>query len=193
MYTEQTIKKYFDDLSAKLPAPGGGSASALVSVTGISLLCMVANYTVDKKGYEQYQQQIKQILVELEEQKRRLIELVDLDVQEYKTLSETYKLPKNTETEKQIRDKKIQESLKNALNVPFEIMDISYKGLFVAEKLSEIGNKNLISDVECGIVFLKSAIQAAKFNVDINLVSIKDTEFVQQKKIQIISILNNSK
>ena len=66
MYIDDSMKKYLDDLSARIPAPGGGSASALVGATGLSCLLMVANFTTNKKGYEQYQNEIKKITSELE-------------------------------------------------------------------------------------------------------------------------------
>lgn len=190
MYIEESINKYISDLSAKLPAPGGGSASAMVSVTGIALLCMVANYTVDKKGYEDCQEQIKEILKELKRQEKRLMELIDLDVEEYKKVSEVYKLPRNTDIEKQNREIKIQECLKSAFVIPFEIMNICSEGFLLAEKLSKIGNKNLISDVACGVAFLKAGLEGGKFNVDINLASINDTKFVEEKRRTTESILH---
>ncbi|MFZ2357219.1 MAG: cyclodeaminase/cyclohydrolase family protein, partial [Candidatus Omnitrophota bacterium] len=35
MYKNKTLKKYLDDLAAKLPAPGGGSAAALNAALGV--------------------------------------------------------------------------------------------------------------------------------------------------------------
>jgi len=44
--------------------------------------------------------------------------------------------------------------------------------------LLEKGNRNLVSDVGCGTLFLESAFLAGRMNVEINLKYIKDKKFV---------------
>ena len=44
MYCEGRFKKYLDDLAAKKPTPGGGSAATSVGALRVSLLSMVANF-----------------------------------------------------------------------------------------------------------------------------------------------------
>ena len=60
MYIEDSLKKYIDDLSAKLPAPGGGSAAALTGALGVSLILMVLNYTVGKEKYKKFEEELSQ-------------------------------------------------------------------------------------------------------------------------------------
>ncbi|OGS24955.1 MAG: hypothetical protein A2297_03920 [Elusimicrobia bacterium RIFOXYB2_FULL_48_7] len=187
-YLNQTLEKYLNDLASRLPAPGGGSAAALVASTGVSLLSMVANFTLDKKGYEKHQDEITKIIGILESKRKKLNELIDSDVEAYEKVSSAYKLPKNTPEEKQTRDLRVQEALKQAMSVPWEIAAIAAESMSVAEKLSAIGNKNLISDVSCGAFFLKSAIEAAGDNVTINLNSINDKDFSEQKQNKLSSM-----
>lgn len=58
-YKEQTLKQYLDDLAAKLPAPGGGSAAALNAAIGTALISMVVNFTLGKPRYAKYEQELK--------------------------------------------------------------------------------------------------------------------------------------
>ena len=183
-YLDCSIKKFLDDLSAKLSTPGGGSAAALVSATGVSCLLMVANFTVDKKGYEQYQNEIKKIISQLSTFNYQLSILIDEDVVEYTSLSESYKLPKNTEDEIKIRNEKIQLALKNSLSVQCKVFEISVGVLTLAKRLKDIGNKNLLSDVDCGVSILRAGIESAKFNIDINLKFIDDAEFAKKTKVK---------
>jgi formiminotetrahydrofolate cyclodeaminase len=192
-YLNSTIKKYLDDLASNLPAPGGGSAAALVSCLGLSCLLMVANFTVGKKGYESVQEEIKNIINKLNECKNELEKYIDKDVQAYNEVISAYKLPKNTQTEIENRDKKIQSALKNAASVAFEIMKISHNSIVYTEKLLKIGNKNLITDIACGVLFLFSGIQAAKYNVIINLKNLKDSDFKQKIKKEIKKIMTDTK
>jgi len=192
-YLNASIKKYLDDLASNLPSPGGGSASALVSSLGVSCLLMVANFTVGKKGYESVQEEIKDVVAELSECKNELERYIDKDVQAYNEVISAYKLPKNTPIEIENRDKEIQNALKNAASVAFEIMEISHNSIVYAEKLLKIGNKNLITDIACGVLFLFSGIQAAKYNVAINLKNLKDSDFKQKIKKEIKKIMTDAK
>jgi len=171
-YIDQPLGKYIEDLSAKLPAPGGGSASALAGVVGVSCLLMVANFTVDKKGYESCQDEIKSIIEMLEKYRRELTGLIDLDVETYMRVRDAYKSKD---------DNLIQNSLKSALLIPERMFLICSDALSLARRLAEIGNKNLVSDITCGVLFLQSAILSAKENIEINLKSITEKNFIEMK------------
>ncbi|MFH0947839.1 MAG: cyclodeaminase/cyclohydrolase family protein [Elusimicrobiota bacterium] len=184
-YLDCSIKEYLDDLSAKLPAPGGGSAAALVSATGVSCLLMVVNFTIGKKGYEEHQTELKEMQGKLTTYNLQLTTFIDEDVTAYIKLSDAYKLPK----EDTLRSEKIQIALKNALSVPCKIFEISVGVLTLAERLKEIGNKNLISDVACGVSILRAGIESAKSNIDANLKCMDDVEFVKETKIKYEKII----
>ena len=49
------VTKYMENLASNLPAPGGGSASALAGAQGISLVMMVAELTVGKEKYRDWE------------------------------------------------------------------------------------------------------------------------------------------
>ncbi|MFN3966435.1 MAG: cyclodeaminase/cyclohydrolase family protein [Endomicrobiia bacterium] len=192
-YLQNSIKEYLDDLSSNKPAPGGGSASALVGCLGISCLLMVANFTINKHGYEKYQNEIKEIIKKLKKIKRDLAELVNKDVIAYEKVANAYKLPKNTETEIRKRKKEIQIALINALRVPKEIILKCLSAMPVANRLSKIGNKNLITDVGCGLNFLQSCAESAKLNIDINLKFLKNKSLIKKTKKEIKAVLTRIK
>ena len=84
-YRDESLKKYLDDLAAKLPAPGGGSAAALNAALGAALISMVINFTVGKPKYARYKRELKAMLKRCEELRKKFIDLVDLDVAAYKS------------------------------------------------------------------------------------------------------------
>lgn len=146
MYINQPIKKYLNDLAAKLPAPGGGSAAAMDAALGVCLISMVVNFTLGKPKYLKYESILKNILVKSEKLRDEFSNLIDLDVIAYKS--------------KNIRD---------ALNVPFMVCRLCAEGIKLCPPLITKGNLNLISDVAVAAILLESAYTAAYFNVEINL------------------------
>jgi len=145
-YKNRTLKKYLDDLAAKLSAPGGGSAAAFNAGMGAALISMVVNFTLGKPKYARYEPELKDILEKSENLRNEFLNLVDLDVAAYKS--------------RKIRD---------ALNVPFMTARLCFEGIKLCPPLVKIGNINLISDVAVAAVFLESAFTSAYVNVDINL------------------------
>lgn len=151
MYAQKSLKKYLDDLAAKLPAPGGGSASALNAALAAALVSMVVNFTIGKPKYTDYDNELKGILEKSEKLRQEFLNLVDLDAVAYKS--------------KNIRD---------SLDVPFMLARLCFEGIKLCPVLIKKGNINLISDVAVAAVFFESAFSAAYFNVEINLISLKD-------------------
>ena len=82
-YKNQNLDKYLDDLSAKLSAPGGGSAAALNAAMGASLISMVVNFTLGKPKYAAFDPELKKILAKSEKLRKDFLRLVDLDVVVY--------------------------------------------------------------------------------------------------------------
>jgi len=155
-YKDETLKKYLDDLAAKLPAPGGGSAAALTAGLGASLISMVVNFTLGKPKYAKFEEELKTILEKSEKLKEEFLRLVDLDVVAYES--------------KNIRD---------ALDVPFMVCRLCFEAIKLCLPLIKKGNINLISDVAVAAILLESAFAAAYFNVEINLKSIDDKKLIK--------------
>ena len=65
MYINKPLREYLDDLAARKPAPGGGSAAALAASIGAALLVMVLNYTAGNEKYRQVQEKAAAILAKI--------------------------------------------------------------------------------------------------------------------------------
>ena len=85
--TEYKTAEYIDALGSGAPVPGGGGTSALCGALGAALGMMVANLTIGKKKYAQYEEDVKEDLSRLEEIKDELKRLVDQDARAFEPLS----------------------------------------------------------------------------------------------------------
>ena len=171
MYNDRPIRDYLNDLAARRPTPGGGSAAALSAAIGAGLASMVANYTIGNPKYKEGEDRIADILKRCERYRAELQALVDKDVEAYEKLSAGMKRSSKDPAE-------MDKLYKEALEPPFEICKITSEALKLCKDLAKYGNKNLITDTAIAVILLEGAFFSAKFNVYINLKYIKDIDFV---------------
>ena len=173
---DKSCTEFLDELSSKAPVPGGGGASALVGAVGMALGSMVGNLTLGKKKYAAVEEDIKRLQKKSEEISIRLKELVAEDARVFEPLSDAYRMPSNTEEEKQAKEAAMQNSLIAAAQVPLEIAEYALAALYLLEEYAEKGSTLAVSDAGVGALFCKAAIQGAGLNVLINTGMMKDPE-----------------
>ena len=101
---------------------------------------MVTNFTIGKKKYVDHQKEAEEILLLLNDNIRKLMDLAQKDINTYAVVSKAYALPKETESEKTLRTSAIANASEIALKVPFEIMKIATKVSASLKKLSMFGS-----------------------------------------------------
>ena len=179
MLTELTIKEFINKVISNDPVPGGGSVSALNGALAGALAAMVANLTIGRKKYAE----VNDIMVELssrfEKLSSRLIEDVDRDSDAYNRVFAAFKMPKETDEEKQTRSEAIQRETKYAAQVPMEVARAVYEVLPMIDTVAQKGNSNAVTDACVSMMCARTAILGALLNVRINLTSIKDEKFVK--------------
>ena len=180
MVENNTIKEFLQTLSSKAPVPGGGGASALAGAQGNALGQMVANLTVGKKKYAQYEEEMKALLARMEELQSQFVGLADRDEEVFAPLARCYSLPSATEEEKAYKEKVMEERLLDASCVPLEIMEKSVEMLDILDVLAEKGSRLAVSDVGVGVQFIWTALLGAVMNVYINTKSMKNREKAEE-------------
>lgn len=176
-YLDKPLRHFLDKLASKSPEPGGGSVAALTGALGAGLISMVANLTIGKEKYKEVQEDIEQLLKESEKLRVEMQDLIQKDTEAYGALSLVYKMPKNTDEEKAARTAKMQEALKTACQVPFEIGLKSLEVAKLAKRAAEIGNVAAVSDAGVAVLLAHACVQSAALNVKININSIKDQQY----------------
>jgi formiminotetrahydrofolate cyclodeaminase len=178
--TNQKITVFLEKTASGTPVPGGGSVSALSAALGAGLAEMVANLTIAKKGYEAVENEMKETAETLKNLREKLVTEVDKDSNAYKDVLTAFKLPKETQEDKEQRSEAIQNAMKNAARVPLGVAYDSLQVMDLAEKVIRNGNRNAASDGAVGTMMARTAVLGALFNVKINLASVKDQAFVEE-------------
>ena len=189
MYLEGSIQGFVDKLASKSPEPGGGAASALAAALGAALISMVANLTVGKEKYADVQDRVEDLLGSSEKVRGALEGLVQEDTEVYAVLAKAFKMPRQTEEEKKARAESVQAALKEATMVPYRIAEQCLEMACLSEVAADIGNVNAVSDAGVAALLAEAGAQCAALNVKINLTSIDDKEFVDEKWAALKDIL----
>lgn len=178
VYLDKPLQTYLDDLASSKSTPGGGSAAALSGAMGAALASMVARLTLSKADYAPVHQEIEAILQETEQLRTRFQQLIQEDIEAYGRLSACFKMPRGSEEEKAARTKAIQEQLHEAALVPLEMVECAAALVKDCQRIAEIGNVNVLSDIATGAALAASAGTGASWMVRTNLRSIKDLALV---------------
>ncbi len=173
-FTQQSCRDFVSVLASKEPVPGGGGASALVGAIGMALGNMVGSLTVGKKKYADVQEDILALKAKSDALQDALLELVKKDAEVFEPLSRAYGMPKETEAEKAEKERVMEAALKEACDVPLQIMEKCCEAIRLHEEFEQKGTAIAISDVGVGVVMCRAALHGASLNVFINTKIMKD-------------------
>jgi len=177
MLVDRSVRDFLSALSSSDPTPGGGSASALASAAGVSLLIMVAALPKTRNGSDEDREALAGARAALDGLRQALADAIDADTTAYDEVVAAYKLPKATADEQAARKEAIQRALKTATDVPLGVVRASADALLHARTVEAHGNRNAASDVGVAIALLKAGAHGARLNVEINLGSVTDTAY----------------
>ena len=158
MLTELTIKEFIHKVISNDPVPGGGSVSAFNGALATSLAAMVANLTIGRKKYAEVNEVMEDLSARFEELAHQLIIDVDRDSDAYNRVFATFKLPKETEEEKNIRSEAIQKETNYAAEVPMEVARIVHSILPMIDVVARKGNSNAVTDACVAMMCARTAI-----------------------------------
>lgn len=174
-----TLADFADETASESPAPGGGSISAYAGALGVALGTMVANLSSHKKGWDERWAEFGDQAVKGQQQKAELLRLVDADTAAFNKIMAAFGMPKATPEEKASRTAAIQAATKEAIEVPFRVMETAYAGMELIRSMAKTGNPNSVTDAGVGALCARSAVMGAFLNVRINAGSYDDKDYVK--------------
>jgi glutamate formiminotransferase/formiminotetrahydrofolate cyclodeaminase len=172
-----SLRDFADETASESPAPGGGSIAAYVGALGAALAAMVANLSAHKKGWDSRWEEFSTWAEKGQQYKDELIRLVDQDTAAFDKVMAAFGMPKATADEKTARDQAIQAATKDAIEIPFKVMQASYACMPVIKAMAETGNPNSLSDSGVAALCARAAVLGAFMNVKINAQGYKGKGF----------------
>jgi glutamate formiminotransferase / formiminotetrahydrofolate cyclodeaminase len=179
------VEPFVEQLAAPTATPGGGSAAAAAGAMAAALAVMVASMSRGKKAYLQYESQLSAAIGRLGPLREELKAAVDADAEAYDAVMKAYKLAK---TDPGSGEAAIDASLKLATGVPLGVGEKADEVRQITESLFSVSNPNMKSDLITARALARAAITGALANVEINLASLKDQEFVAEVRKRVDAV-----
>jgi glutamate formiminotransferase len=178
------VEPFIEQLAAPTATPGGGSAAAASGAMAAALAAMVASMSRGKKAYAQYESQLSEAISRLSQLREELKASIDADAKSYDSVMAAYKKSRESAG----ADGLIDAALKEATSVPLSVAERAREVLGIIEQLRPITNPNMKSDLVTAVALARAAIEGALANVEINLESLEDAEFVNRVRKQAAAI-----
>jgi glutamate formiminotransferase/formiminotetrahydrofolate cyclodeaminase len=172
-----SVRDFVERVGARTSTPGGGSASALIAAVGAALGAMVGWMTYGKRRFEARDATMRRLIPPLHEAMRDLLPMIDRDTRAFDAYLEATSLPRETDEEKAVRHRAMQDGLKAAVQVPLEVMRLADRAWDAIVEMAAHGNIASRSDLETGARALECGIWGASRNVVINLPGIEDEAY----------------
>lgn len=192
IYSKDSLQTYLDDAASGKPAPGGGSVSACAGALGAALVSMVCNLTRGREKFADVDVQVHELVVRSEAARAKLERLLQDDTVAYNGVIEAYRLPKDTEEQRAARHQAVQDGLIVAANVPLEIVRVAVEVCRLAKIAADLGNPAAVTDAGIGAILGEAAVQGASLNVEINMASIDDVDYVRRVGDELQAAINES-
>jgi formiminotetrahydrofolate cyclodeaminase len=164
----ETLDAYLQNLGSAEPVPGGGSASAIVASMGAALVGMVARICERNPKYAAAVELSRQAVAESDGLRRRLEVARASDERAFAQVVAAQALPKATPEQKAARQGALEAALRKAAQEPLDTAALALDVVRLADRILQIPNKNLASDVGCAAEFGAAALAGCAYNVRVN-------------------------
>lgn len=184
-----SISDFLKKLSSEDPVPGGGSVAALAGSLGAALIVMYSKIGMHRKGVSSDDQEVLQkISIEAASYQQKLIRLITEDSVAFAEVMNAFKLPKTTEEEIKARQEAIQKAFQKAAETPMQTLSACVECLQLISEVALFGNPSAFSDLKVAEYLCLAGANGAVENIEINLPSIKDAQFLKQTETKITKL-----
>jgi len=160
-----TCRGFTNELSIDSPAPGGGSAAALMGALGAALDSMVANLTVKDRKCRENWPHMRILAPEAQRIQADLLKAIDDDTEAFNSWMAANR-----------QDGDVISAVKEAIAVPLRVLEQCPEIVSMAGLLEKKGMQTSLSDAGVAAAAARAAAMGAYYNVLINLPEVSDDE-----------------
>ena len=166
----RTVSELLDAVAARQPTPGGGAIAALTVAMAASLGEMVLRYRFGRPDSAAHDALHGEVLESLGGLRSRALALADTDAAAFEHLSALWKLP----ADDQRRQAEWADAVAGAIDAPQRVMAAGLSVLELLDRVSPTVGTSLRSDLAIAALLARSGVEAAAWNVRVNLPQLAD-------------------
>ena len=174
-------KEVLRSIGSSKPTPGGGSVAALSLAHAHSLAMRVARLTIGKEKWQEGHKAAKSVISKSQVGVEEAIRLAEIDAEAFDAVMAAYRLPRESEEQKETRKSTIREATIGAAEAPLSTASSASELLSSMEIMCASCNSNALTDLASASELALSAVKMAAMNVRINL------DFIKGKDVEGLS------
>jgi methenyltetrahydrofolate cyclohydrolase len=171
---DSPLRGFLDTLAGEGPAPGGGSAAAVVVAMSAGLVAKVA------RASKQHWEEAGGVIGQAETLRARVGPLAQADAEAYSEALAA--LRRRGELEERYRDQQLRAALDRAAEIPLKIAEAGCDLAALAALLVERGNPEVRADAAAAAVLAEGGTRAAALLVAVNLGATGDDERIRRAR-----------
>ena len=173
---ERGLSAYLAEVASGVPAPGGGSAAAVVGALAAALGEMVTNLTLGREKYAGVEASLRPARDRLTALRSSLLDGAAADEAAYRSYRDAANLPRTSDGEKTARADAMQRALIAATEVPLAAARSAHEVAEILQSVARDGNPHARSDAALGALLAEAALRGALLNVRGNAAMLEDRE-----------------
>jgi formiminotetrahydrofolate cyclodeaminase len=168
--TNVSVQAFLDAAAARQPTPGGGSIAALTGALAASMAEMAVNYSVGKKGLEQFQSELVPALEQFHAARSAFERLVVEDQKAYEEMTAARKV-------KDADPARWERAVRAGVTVPAEVVSVAAGVLELCDNVVNFVNPRLLSDLSVAADLAMVTVRCGIYNARVNLPDLRsDTD-----------------
>lgn len=160
------------NIASSEPTPGGGSVAALALAHAHALALMVSRLTSGREKWKDGHNAAEIVISSSEKGMKLAQDLAWEDAAAFNRVMDAYRMPKDSESEKEARKESIKSATIGAAMSPMAIVEESLSLIGSITELAKFGNSNALTDLFSSAELARTAAVIASLNVRINLDSV---------------------
>jgi methenyltetrahydrofolate cyclohydrolase len=172
--SDESVGDWLDRLASAAPTPGGGAVAGMSAATSAALISMACNLTIGRPRYAAHEAELTAVRDRSTQLRSTALALGDEDAVMFDRVIAAYRLPKDDDDERAVRNAAIESALVDAADVPMRTAALAVELIDLTRQILDRINTNLVSDVGVSASCARAALEAAVTNVRVNVASIAD-------------------
>jgi glutamate formiminotransferase/formiminotetrahydrofolate cyclodeaminase len=181
----RSVRSFVEALGSRSPAPGGGSAAALMAAMGAALGAMVGWTTYGRRKFADKDAEMRRLIPPLHEAMTALIPSIDADARAFDAYMAALALPRDGTERAAAREQAVQAALRRAVEVPLSVLRGADGCWDALVGMARHGNYASRSDLEVAARALEAGLWGAGRNVLVNLPGIHDQGFCEAARYEV--------